>query len=125
MRNALYVENLPGHLGRAELERLLRPYGSIRGVVLATDPDVLRRRAGLAVAAMATGVQARAAIRAVDGMEYRGGTLRARPALPADVPRLACMCRWEFRPGGAPVRTCRCASHPRPPGDGGRGEGRD
>jgi RNA recognition motif-containing protein len=119
MPNALFIENLPSHQGKAELELLLKPFGNVRHLTLATDPDMIRRHAGLAVVEMDTPAQAKAAVRGLEGTEYHGGTLRARPALARDVARLNSMCQWtlsihEHRAGTA-LRSI--SWDPRPPGN--------
>jgi RNA recognition motif-containing protein len=96
MSSAIYIENLPSHEGRAELERLLMKYGAVRQAILATDPDMMRRHAGLAVVEMGSEREANAAIRGLDGAEYQGCTLRVRPALPCDGGRLQSMCQWPL-----------------------------
>ena len=103
MRNTLYIENLPSHGGAANVERLLRPFGPVRCTAAATDPDMLRRSPGYALVELQTPALVRAALKALDGMECGGGTLRVRRAIPADVARVQWACRWEY-PGGSPAR---------------------
>ena len=84
MSNTLCIENLSSHEGAAEVERLLKPFGPVRCAAMVTDPDMLRQSPGIALMEMPSARQARAAMAALDGMEYRGGTLRVRPAVAAD-----------------------------------------
>jgi hypothetical protein len=115
MPNALYIENLPSHEGSAELEQLLKPFGHVRHLTLATDPDMLRRQSGLAVVEMETAAQTCAAIRGLDGKDYQGCTLRARPALTDDALRLKSICRWTLSIHAHPGDTTRCVSEALPP----------
>lgn len=96
MSNTLYIENLPPNGGAADVERLLRRFGPVRCTAAVTDPDMLRRRPGLALVELETAGRARAALRALDGMKYRGGTLRARWAVADDAVRVQWACRWDY-----------------------------
>lgn len=118
MPNTLFIENLPSHQGRAELEQLLAPFGNVRHLTLATDPDMIRRHAGLAVVEMDTPAQTRAAIRGLEGMEYRGCALRARPALARDADRLNSICQWTLSVHEHPGSTAHCISDALPHRDG-------
>jgi len=92
----LCIENLPSHDGAAHVDRLLKPFGPVRCTAVVTDPDMLRRSGGIALMEMPSARQARAAMAALDGMEYRGGTLRVRPAVAADLARAQWVCRWHL-----------------------------
>jgi len=92
----LCIENLPSHDGAADVDRLLKPFGPVRCTAMVTDPDMLRRSPGIALMEMPSARQARAAMAALDGMEYRGGTLRVRPAVAADLARAQWVCRWHL-----------------------------
>ena len=70
----LCIENLPSHDGAADVDRLLKPFGPVRCTAMVTDPDMLRRSPGIALMEMPSARQARAAMAALDGMEYRGGS---------------------------------------------------
>lgn len=96
MSNTLCIENLPSHDGAAEVDRLLKPFGPVRCMAMVTDSDMLRRRPGIALMEMPSARQARAAMAALDGMDYRGGTLRVRPAVAADRARARWVCRWRL-----------------------------
>ena len=115
MPTALYIENLPSHGGKADLEQLLKPFGNVRHMTLATDPDMIRRRSGLAVVEMDTPAQTRAAIRGLNGKDYQGCTLWARPALPCDVLRLKSICVWTLSIHGHPGDITHCISVALPP----------
>lgn len=95
MPRTLYIENLPPNDGQAAVERLLRRFGPVRCTAAATDPDVLRRRPGMALVELETPARARAALRELDGTDYRGGTLRVRWAVAADAARVRWACRWD------------------------------
>jgi hypothetical protein len=92
----LCIENLPSHGGAADVDQLLKPFGPVRCTALVADPDMLRRSGGIALMEMPSARQARAATAALDGMEYRGGTLRVRPAVAADLARARWVCRWRL-----------------------------
>ena len=105
MSNTLCIENLSSHEGTAEVERLLKPFGPVRCAAMVTDPDMLRQSPGIALMEMPSARQARAAMAALDGMQYRGGTLRVRPAVAADVARARWVCRWAL-PVQEPPSAC-------------------
>jgi RNA recognition motif-containing protein len=110
MPSTLYIENLPPNDGGAGVERLLSRFGPVRCTAAATDPDMLRRRPGMALVELDTPVRARAALRALDGTEFRGGTLRVRWAVAGDAARVRWACRWDDPRGDAAPRGRRAGA---------------
>ena len=81
----LYVGNLAVKTTENELDRLFRSHGRVRSVRIEVDIDTGRGR-GFATVEMNDDTAASNAIRALDGQELGGQTLRVSPAVGAEVP---------------------------------------
>ena len=81
MGKNIYVGNMSFDTTRDRLQELFEAYGEITSVNIITDRDTGRPR-GFAFVEMATDEAASAAIRALDGQEVDGRTLKVNEAKP-------------------------------------------
>lgn len=79
MSKKLYVGNLPFSTTEDELRAVFESHGSVESVNVITDRETGRSR-GFAFVEMAEESAAQAAMRAVDGTEFGGRSLRVNEA---------------------------------------------
>jgi RNA recognition motif-containing protein len=85
VHTTLYVGSLASQEDGRELTRLCAEYGTVvYAKVVAADPDLFRRDGGFGVLEMDTPQAARDAIRALNGLRFRGRTLTVRAATAAE-----------------------------------------
>ena len=77
MSKRIFVENLDAAVDGPELAKLFGDYGVVEGTEIAVDKESGKRQ-GSAFVTMRNARQARAAIQALDGKEYRGQALSLR-----------------------------------------------
>jgi cold-inducible RNA-binding protein len=79
----LFVGNLPYNMTDAELEQTFSEYGTVESAVVIRDRDTGRSR-GFGFVEMASGDEAEAAQRALDGSSISGRPLRVNEAHPRE-----------------------------------------
>ncbi len=94
---SIYVGNFPYNTTEGELRALFEPHGTVHSLNLVTDRESGRSR-GFAFVEMDES-EANAAINALNGMDYKGRTLRVNEARPRETTDRRGGGR-ERRPGG-------------------------
>ena len=79
----IYVGNLPYNLNDAELEAAFAAYGTVERAKVITDRETGRSR-GFCFVEMPNDVEARAAIKALDGQDLDGRTIKVNEARPRE-----------------------------------------
>ena len=83
MNTKLYVGNLSYEVTENSLKDLFAPHGAVTEIKLILDRDTGKPR-GFAFVTMATGEQAAAAIKALNGLEWEGRNLSVNEARPRE-----------------------------------------
>jgi RNA recognition motif-containing protein len=79
----IYVGNLPFDTGDHELRALFEPYGSVQRASVVLDRETGRSR-GFGFVEMASDEESNAAIKALDGSDFAGRSLRVNEARPRE-----------------------------------------
>lgn len=77
----IYIGNLNYRVKESELQQILSEYGTVNSVKLIIDRET-RRSKGFAFAELPNEMEARNAIKELDGAEYEGRQMVVREAVP-------------------------------------------